>query len=30
MPRIVALVRTATHRWAAAAIGGYHDGRTPG
>jgi hypothetical protein len=24
--RIVALVRTATHRWAAAAIGGYHDG----
>ena len=26
MLRIVALVRTATHRWAAAAIGGYHDG----
>jgi hypothetical protein len=24
--RLVALVRTATHRWAAAAIGGYHDG----
>jgi hypothetical protein len=24
--RIVALVRTATHRWAAAAAGGYHDG----
>jgi hypothetical protein len=26
MLRIVALVRTATHRWAAAIIGGYHDG----
>ena len=26
MLRLVALVRTATHRWAAAAIGGYHDG----
>ena len=26
MLRIVALVRTATHRWAAAAAGGYHDG----
>jgi len=26
MLRIVALVRTATHRWAAAAVGGYHDG----
>jgi hypothetical protein len=26
MLRIVALVRTATHRWIAAAIGGYHDG----
>ena len=26
MLRIVALVRTATRRWAAAAIGGYHDG----
>ena len=24
--RLVALVRTATHRWIAAAIGGYHDG----
>jgi hypothetical protein len=26
MLRLVALVRTATHRWAAAAAGGYHDG----
>ena len=26
MLRLVALIRTATHRWAAAAIGGYHDG----
>jgi hypothetical protein len=26
MLRLVALVRTATHRWAAAAVGGYHDG----
>ena len=26
MLRLVALVRTATRRWAAAAIGGYHDG----
>jgi Transposase DDE domain/Insertion element 4 transposase N-terminal len=26
MLRIVALTRTATHRWAAAAAGGYHDG----
>jgi hypothetical protein len=26
MLRLVALVRTATHRWIAAAIGGYHDG----
>ena len=24
--RLVALVRTATHRWIAAAVGGYHDG----
>ena len=26
--RLVALVRTATHRWIAAAIGGYHDGES--
>jgi hypothetical protein len=26
MLRLVALVRTATHRWIAAAVGGYHDG----
>ena len=29
MLRLVALVRTTTHRSAAAAIGGYHDGGTP-